>query len=79
MIIIKTSYIKLDQFMKLSNLCGSGGEAKEMILSGKIEVNGEKELRRGRKLKGGDKVNFEKNIYEIRQDGGLNGDKENSS
>ena len=43
-------YIKLDQFLKLTDIAASGGEAKLMIRSGEVSVNGEMELRRGRKL-----------------------------
>ena len=50
--------MKLDQFLKWNNLVSSGGEAKVYIRSGKVRVNGEVELRRGRKLDPGDKVNF---------------------
>lgn len=48
--------IRLDQFLKLANLVGSGGEAKILIADGMVLVNGEEELRRGRKLQAGDLV-----------------------
>lgn len=47
---ITTEFIKLDSFLKAVNIAGSGGEAKLMIASGEVEVNGEEEFRRGRKL-----------------------------
>ena len=53
--------MKLDQFLKWQNLVSSGGEAKILIQSGYIKVNGEIETRRGRKLNKGDKVMFKKN------------------
>ena len=53
--------MKLDQFLKLKNLVSSGGEAKIFIKSGCVNVNGEVETRRGRKLNKGDKVMFLKN------------------
>ena len=53
--------MKLDQFLKWNNLVSSGGEAKICIKSGKVKVNGEIELKRGRKLNSGDRVNFLKN------------------
>ena len=53
--------MKLDQFLKWNNLVSSGGEAKFLIKSGKVKVNGEIELRRGRKLNSGDKILFLKN------------------
>jgi ribosome-associated protein len=49
-------YIKLDQFLKLARVVQSGGEAKERILAGDVRVNGQVELRRGRKLRQGDVV-----------------------
>ena len=53
--------MKLDQFLKWHNVVSSGGEAKILIKSGQVEVNGEIEKRRGRKLVKGDKVMFLKN------------------
>ncbi len=43
-------FIKLDQFLKVTDTVQSGGEAKMLIRSGAVSVNGEMELRRGRKL-----------------------------
>ena len=48
--------IRLDQFLKLANLVGSGGEAKVLIKDGAVLVNGEVEIRHGRKLQAGDEV-----------------------
>ena len=53
--------MKLDQFLKWHNLVSSGGEAKIFIKSGQVKVNGQIELKRGRKLVKGDKVMFLKN------------------
>ena len=53
--------MKLDQFLKWQNLVSSGGEAKFLIKSGSVKVNGEIETRRGRKLNRWDKVMFLKN------------------
>ena len=53
--------MKLDQFLKWKNLVSSGGEAKIIIKSGSVKVNGVIETRRGRKLNKGDKVIFLKN------------------
>lgn len=44
------AFIKLDQFLKVTNTVQSGGQAKVLIRSGEVSVNGEMELRRGRKL-----------------------------
>jgi ribosome-associated protein len=48
--------IKLDQFLKLAQVVQTGGEAKVLIQSGQVMVNGEVETRRGRKLRPGDVV-----------------------
>jgi len=49
-------FIKLDQFLKVQQVVRSGGEAKQLIQSGEVLVNGEEETRRGRKLRHGDRV-----------------------
>ena len=58
--------MKLDQFLKWNNIVASGGEAKMLINSGLVKVNGEIEKRRGRKLNIGDIVMFSNNeiIYQ---------------
>jgi ribosome-associated protein len=48
--------IKLDQFLKLTGVVQTGGQAKLLIQSGEVEVNGEVETRRGRQLTIGDRV-----------------------
>ncbi|GFO62793.1 RNA-binding S4 domain-containing protein [Geomonas paludis] len=53
---IDTEFIKLDSFLKAVDAVSSGGEAKIIISEGMVSVNGEVELRRGRKLRPGDKV-----------------------
>ncbi|MEQ9411919.1 MAG: RNA-binding S4 domain-containing protein [Fuerstiella sp.] len=59
--------INLDQFLKLADLVGSGGEAKHLIRSGAVSVNGQEETRRGRKLKQGDVVTVNGEQYVIEQ------------
>jgi ribosome-associated protein len=53
---IADDMIRLGQLMKLANLCGSGGDAKAILESGEVTVNGEVETRRGRQLRRGDEV-----------------------
>lgn len=52
-------FIKLGQFLKKANMMSSGVDAKMVILDGLVSVNGEVELRRGKKLYPGDVVTFE--------------------
>lgn len=51
--------IRLGQFVKFAGLLGSGGDVKEAIIDGYVEVNGEVDRRRGRQLQLGDVVSFE--------------------
>lgn len=53
---IDSEFIKLDSLLKLANLVMSGGEAKLLITEGQVLVNGQPEVRRGRKLYPGDMV-----------------------
>lgn len=48
--------IKLDQFLKMKGIVGTGGQAKLLIQAGEVSVNGSIETRRGRKLIQGDVV-----------------------
>jgi ribosome-associated protein len=48
--------ITLGQALKAAALVGTGGEAKLLIQSGEVLVNGEVETRRGRRLAEGDVV-----------------------
>ncbi|MEM7133094.1 MAG: RNA-binding S4 domain-containing protein [Chloroflexota bacterium] len=62
---IPPEFIKLDQFLKLAQIVQTGGEAKMLIRSGFIFVNGEEETRRGRKLYDGDEVGVEGELYVV--------------
>ena len=42
--------IRLGQYLKFANLAETGGQARELIASGMVSVNGEVETRRGRQL-----------------------------
>lgn len=48
--------IELAQLLKAVGACDSGGEAKHLVQSGGVLVNGAPELRRGKKLVPGDVV-----------------------
>lgn len=53
---IREAMIRLGQFMKLAALAGSGADAKRLLETGTVRVNGEREARRGRQLHEGDVV-----------------------
>ena len=48
--------IRLDQFLKVQGLVDTGGQAKILIQSGAVQVNGDVETRRRRQLHAGDCV-----------------------
>ena len=50
------SLMKLDQFLKWKGWVSTGGEAKQRIQMGEVEVNRSVETRRGRQLSPGDRV-----------------------
>ncbi len=62
---ITTEYIKLEALLKLANVAGSGGMAKNMILNGDVRVNGETCLMRGKKLRPGDQAEFMGNTFVV--------------
>ena len=52
-------FIKLGQDLKKAGLEGSGVDAKMDIQAGLVKVNGEVEVRRGRKLYDGDTFEYD--------------------
>lgn len=64
-ITIRDDYIKLGQALKLAGLVGSGIDAKLVIQDGQVEVNGQVDTRRGRKLVEGDIVTFDGESFQI--------------
>lgn len=53
---ITTEYIKLDQLLKFAGAVSIGSEAKNLILDGKVSLNGQPCLVRGKKIYPGDVV-----------------------
>ena len=62
---IKDEFIKLGQLLKLAGLSDSGLDAKLAIQDGQVKVNGEQELRRGRKIIAGDVVEYQGNEIRV--------------
>lgn len=59
-------FIELNKLLKIMQLVGSGGEAKQFIDEGMVKVNGSVETQRRKKLRAGDHVFFEGNEVEIK-------------
>ena len=62
---IGTETIDLDQFLKLCGVAGTGGQAKWLIVEGRVTINGEVETRRRRMLKAGDEVEAEGEVFAV--------------
>lgn len=60
--------IRLGQYLKFLSVVGTGGEAKILILQGQVRVNGEVELRRGRQLAPGDRVEVQGRVHVVGED-----------
>ena len=56
---VREEFIKLGQALKAADLVSSGVEAKIVVQDGQVEVNGEVDTRRGRKLVPGDVITFD--------------------
>ena len=56
---ITTEFIKLESLLKFECLVETGGEAKERIQDGEVQVNGEVCTMRGKKLRPGDVVTLD--------------------
>lgn len=53
---IHGEYVTLGQFLKITDIISSGGQAKIFLADAVVHVNGEADNRRGRKLYPGDTV-----------------------
>lgn len=62
---LNKEFITLGQLLKAAALVSSGSEAKMVIQDGYVKVNHEVETRRGKKLYGGDLVEFEDETIEV--------------
>lgn len=62
---IRDEFIKLGQVLKLTGIAENGADAKEVIQNGEVKVNGEVDLRRGRKVYVGDVVEFKGEKFKV--------------
>lgn len=66
-IILRDDFIKLGQAIKAAGLVESGVEAKIVIQDGEVKVNGVVETQRGKKLFGGEVVEYNGSIILIKK------------
>ena len=64
-LVLREEYIKLGQLLKAVGLVDSGVEAKIHITNVEVKLNNEVELRRVKKLHGGDTVEYNGEKIEI--------------
>ena len=65
-VVVRAVPIELCQFIKFSGLTGSGGEAKALIASGEVMLNGVVETQKRKKLLVGDRVTLAGNTIVVR-------------
>lgn len=65
---INEEFIRLDNLMKFSGLCNSGGRAKYLIQNGEVKLNGEVCTMRGKKIRPGDKIEYQNRMIEVTAD-----------
>lgn len=66
-IIIDTEFIRLDALLKFGGALDTGGQAKLVIQDGLVKVNGEICTMRGKKMRPGDRAEYNSVIYEVCQ------------
>jgi ribosome-associated protein len=52
-------YVELNQLLKLSGICDSGGAGKAIVASGAVSVDGQRELRKTCKIHAGQTVQLD--------------------
>ena len=55
---LETEFVELYKILKFEGLSESGGEAKQAIAEGLVQVNGEIETRKRKKIRPGDQIDF---------------------
>lgn len=53
-----SEFIELSDLLKVLGLCETGGMAKMVIAEGLVRINGSVELRKRRKLRAGDRIEY---------------------
>ena len=64
-ITIDSEFIRLQDLLKLSGMCGTGDMAKVVIQNGEVLVNGEVCTMRGKKLRTGDRAQYDNIVIEV--------------
>ena len=62
---VEGGFIKLQDLLKYSGLCQTGGHAKLVIQNGEVKVNGEVCKIRGKKMRTGDTAEYDGKKLEV--------------
>ncbi|HRO99887.1 MAG TPA: RNA-binding S4 domain-containing protein [Flavobacteriales bacterium] len=55
---LRGEYVELNQLLKLVGVCDSGGQGKQLVAEGLVQVDGQVELRKTCKIRPGQLVRF---------------------
>ncbi len=58
-------HVELNQLLKLTGICDSGGAGKHLVATGAVRVNGEVELRKTCKIRHGQRVTVGDMVIEV--------------
>ena len=71
---VRGEYIQLDQLLKATGLCESGGAAHAAIAEGRVRVDGAVDTRKRAKMRPGQKVTFAGETVDLVADDGTGSD-----
>ena len=62
---IRSQAVELFKILKFEGLVASGGEAKMVIAQGMVEVNGDVETQKRKKINSGDEIVFNNEVFTV--------------
>ncbi len=64
-VILEKEPVELYKILKFEGIVESGGKAKAVIAEGQVQVNGEVETQKGKKIVSGDIIEFAQEKYQM--------------
>ncbi|MDB5839025.1 MAG: RNA-binding protein [Herminiimonas sp.] len=65
---LQGEYVELNQLLKLTGVCDSGGAGKKLVADGAVRVDGKVELRKTNKIRAGQVVTLGDLRIEVKED-----------
>lgn len=56
--VLQQDHVELNQLLKLAGVCDSGGSGKLLVATGRVRVDGKRELRKTCKVRAGQRVQY---------------------